>query len=107
MTAAISRISDINLRLPRQHLKTPVFKCFLAMTGNSKIRGHPSALFIRASSTSSVYSSRVGMTLLKNTYLLHYNDVTKCTSFPRVFHPSGTGERESSIFRTRQITSQI
>ena len=32
MTAAISRISDINLRLPRQHLKTPVFKCFLAMT---------------------------------------------------------------------------
>jgi len=42
MTAAISRISDINLRLPRQYLKTPVFKCFLAMTGNSKIRGDPS-----------------------------------------------------------------
>ena len=43
MTAAISRISDINLRLPRQHLKTPVFKCFLAMTGNSKFRGDTSA----------------------------------------------------------------
>ena len=42
MTAAISRISDINLRLPRQHLKTPVFKCFLAMTGNSKICRGPS-----------------------------------------------------------------
>ncbi len=30
------------MRLPRQHLKTLVFKCFLAMTGNSKFRGDPS-----------------------------------------------------------------
>ena len=48
MTAAISRISDLNLRLPRQHLKTPVFKCFLAMTGNSKIRVDTSVIKVSA-----------------------------------------------------------
>ena len=41
MTAAISRCNNLNSRLPRQHLKTHVFKCFLAMTALFKFRGVP------------------------------------------------------------------
>ena len=39
---AISRKVVLTMRLPRQHLKTLVFKCFLAMTANGKFRGDTS-----------------------------------------------------------------
>ena len=39
MTWQSYNAATVVMRLPRQHLKTTVFKCFLAMTGCDKFRG--------------------------------------------------------------------